>query len=110
MPGIFKKLENVVADVATLNVQTFTGDFTALVEGARGKSIEELNQIIAGATKTGTLSLAMSTRVELDGDTLHFIGNGATETAVRAHHEAVRAAQEYRAALLQAFGDVIGIR
>lgn len=110
MPGIFKKIENAVADVSTLNVQTFTGDFTVLVEGARGKSIEELDKIIADATKNGTLSLAMSTRVELDGDTLHFIGNSASETAVRAHHEAVKAAQEYRSALLQAFGDLIGIR
>jgi hypothetical protein len=110
MSGIFKKLENVVADVATLNVQTFTGDFAAVVAGGKGKSLEQLDAIIAEATKNGTLSLAMSTRVELDGDTLHFIGNSATDTAVAAHHEAVKAAQEYRTSLLQAFADVIGIR
>lgn len=110
MSGIFKKIENAVTDLANLNVQTFTGNIKAKVEGAKGKSIKELGAILAEAAKQGELSLAMSTRVELDGDTLLFIGDGATETAVRAHHEAVKAAQEYRSALLDAFGDVIGLR
>lgn len=106
--GVFKKLGEEIADLSQLRVQTFTGNITALIDTTSG-TIIEWQKLLDDAKSTGKVSLAADTKVNFDGDTELFIATDASANLVKAHNDAVAAAQQVRQGLLETFKDVLNI-
>ncbi len=103
-----KRLKDEIVDLAEMRVQTFTGNLTAQVEGAGG-NIQDWGTLLDSAKSSGQVRLAMDTQMKIDGDTLLFIADGVPEDVKDAHLDAVEGAREYRAGMIEAFADLLGL-
>jgi hypothetical protein len=108
--GPLAKLEKGVLDLAELEVLTFTGELTAVVNDQDAINWEEL---LKKAKTEGEVALVAATLIKIDGDTLLFFASEASahyEALKQSHLEATRAAQQYRQGLVEAFADLLGIK
>lgn len=103
-----KKLGEGVVDILSMRVQTFTGTLRAQVDGASG-NIQDWSALLDQAKAAGEVNLAMDTNMAIDGDTTLFIADGVPEDVKDAHLEAVEGAREYRAGIVEAFADLLGM-
>lgn len=104
-----KKLKDGIVDLAQMRVQTFTGNLTATID-AEGGSIADWEALLDKAKNSGEVRLAMDTAMEIDGDTVLFIADGLAPDITDAHVDAVEGAREYRAGMIDAFADLLGIK
>ena len=105
--GIFKEIKDGIGDLAELEVQTFTGSVTTAIHGGAGSALDWTKLIAESKKSTGAVSLAASTTVKIDGDTRLFFGDDLTADLLKAHRDAVDAAVQYRAGLLEMLKDAL---
>jgi hypothetical protein len=104
-----KKLAEEIVDLAEMRVQTFTGNLTAIID-AEGGDIADWGALLDKAKSKGEVRLAMDTAMKIDGDTNLFIADGLADDIKDAHLDAVEGAREYRAGMIDAFADLLGIK
>jgi hypothetical protein len=101
----FDALKAGLTDFSKLEVRTFTGDISALIEGATGEL--DVGAIVDAAVKDGTITLRLYTRLDADGDSDQFFSDGPIDPiVVDAHTSAFRMGQEIRHSYLELFKDV----
>ncbi|RDV25575.1 hypothetical protein DXV75_09810 [Alteromonas aestuariivivens] len=102
--GIKDSLQNAVGDLATLSVETYTGELSVAVnsdnKSLKWSDLLSLTQS-EDATIKGKLKLVLATQVNIDGDAKNFIASsGVTEALIEAHSAAVRNGSEFRAKII----------
>ena len=104
--GAFKKLEDGIADLSKLTVQTFSGTLSSSVINADG-SVADFQNLLKEAKSSGTVNLAAMTEISLDGDTTTFMATGIDPVTSAAHQAAFKAAQDYRQGVINMFKDAL---
>jgi hypothetical protein len=107
MADVIKKLAEGAMDLTELEVLTFEGQLTAIVDN---ENLIEWDKLLEKAKTVGEVNLVAATQFKIDGDTLFFVAPDVPESLRRAHIEATAAAQQYRQGLVEAFADLLGIR
>jgi len=106
--ALIKDLEEKITDLSELKVQTVTGDVSLILEK---KSLEDLESLLkpaqGEAVETAKLKLILDTTIKFDGDSINFIGDGATADQIKVHKEAVEAGLKQRQGLLEMFKGLI---
>ncbi|MEM1182120.1 MAG: hypothetical protein AAGM22_27475, partial [Acidobacteriota bacterium] len=82
--GALAKLKDAAIDLAEMRVQTFTGNLSAEIDAAGG-NISDWEALLDKAKASGTVRLAMDTKMEIDGDTTLFIGDGVADDVKQSH-------------------------
>jgi len=115
-------LEEAAKDVLALQVLTFTGEVTAFIGAKTKKDANNQEQTVgldvkweeffkqAAGISEGRLTLVAATQVEVDGDTILFVAEGAPEPLRQAHIEATQAAQQYRQELVTGLAQLVGFK
>jgi len=103
---LLKGVKSGLKDLASLEVQTFTGDIQAKVKNQPiGKIGSILNAI---TTDDSEIKLVLHTKVSADGDGVIFFQKGdIPEHAMKAHAAALKAGTEVRQGILTLFKDLI---
>lgn len=107
--SVFKKLGEGIADLSELNVQTFTGSITSVIDDTAEGSVIDWQKLMAQAKTSGAVKLAASTKVKFDGDADAYFASDITPELMEAHLQAVEAGQSIREGLVDMFRDIIGI-
>lgn len=128
--SIAETLKDVVGDLSSLDVTTFTGDIKAVVKTKQvetGKDAEgniltaekrviewdsfmdtALGQAPADVEVEGELNLSLATHVKIDGDATHFVtSNEIPDYVLKTHGEAVKNGLEYRNQIISFLGGKI---
>ncbi len=99
------KLSAALADLTSLEVRTYRGDITTVVDTAGDGALRMKEWLAQQAT--GNLKLVRLTRSEFDGDTVLVVDDGTTEAGpvpqqiTAAHEAAVQSAHEMRRGLAE---------
>lgn len=114
--GVFKKLGEGIADLTSLEVVTLTGTVQVKINDARNENGEKSGSIIDWTTlieqandTSGNVSLVAATKVEFDGDTQQFAADGASQTLLDTHQQAVENAKDVREGLVSMFRSLLGL-
>lgn len=128
--SIAETLKDVVGDLSSLDVTTFTGDIKAVVKTEQvetgkddaGNIVTEEKHVIewdrfmdtalgqdpAGEEVTGEMNLILATHVKIDGDATHFVtSNEIPDYVLKTHGEAVKNGLEYRNQIINFLGGKI---
>ncbi|MCP4672437.1 MAG: hypothetical protein GY857_14160 [Desulfobacula sp.] len=101
-------LKNVVCDLTSIEVQTYVGDLKVLIKDPKKPS--DFEKLLKAGTTSGSLKLALVTKLNFDGDGFVLVPESATPDYIQnAHNAALKAGNEVRQGLLSLFGDVIGL-
>ncbi len=107
LKGALESLKTAVGDLASLEVQTYTGSIVVKADGKMG----DIETVLKDGKTNGTLTLVAVTKMNFDGDAINLVPADNFPEHVRdAHDAAVTAGIETRQGLLQLFGDVIGLK
>ena len=110
-----RKVGNFVEDIATVEVQTYTGS-VALIDAATAPNLpvadgqSRFAAILAKAKDTADLKLVGHTVLDFSGDALLFRSNDpevGTEALLAAHDSAVTAGIQSRQAIVDLFKDIV---
>jgi hypothetical protein len=107
--GVFKKLGEGIADLSELNVQTFTGDITSVINQGASGSVIDWTKLLKNARTTGKVKLVASAKIKFDGDSDTYFAEDIPSTMLNAHLTAVEAGQNVREGLIEMFKDLLGI-
>ena len=108
--GVFKALGEGIADLSELNVQTFTGNITSVVDNTASGNVLDWAKLIKDASKaTGSVKLVACAKIKFDGDSDMFFAEDIPTEVLEAHVAAVEAGQKVREGLLAMFKGVLGI-
>jgi hypothetical protein len=107
--SVFKKLAEDIADLAELNVNTFTGELKAVVGGSGATNIIKWDELLEKAAAGGEVTLVASTRQKLDGDSDSFYTRNPPTDLLETHKQAVEAGRQVRRGLIEMFGDLVGL-
>ena len=108
--GVFKKLGEGIADLTELNVQTFSGDLTSVIDKSTGgSSVIDWTKLLKDAKTTGKVKLVASAKIKFDGDSDTFFAEDISPDMLDAHLVAVEAGQKVREGLLAMFKDILNI-
>lgn len=108
--GVFKKLGEGIADLSELNVQTFTGDLTAVIDKPTSGNMIDWTKLLKEAKTTGKVKLVASARIKFDGDSDTYFAEDISSDILDAHLVAVEAGQKVREGLLNIFKDILNIK
>ncbi len=108
--GVFKKLGEGIADLSELNVQTFSGDLTSVIDKSAGGSVIDWTKLLKDAKTTGKVKLIASAKIKFDGDSDTYFTEDISPDMLDAHLVAVEAGQKVREGLLSMFKDILNIR
>jgi hypothetical protein len=109
MKKLAKSLANVVGDLGSLTVETYTGSVQSVIKVEGSKSVIDwenmFNKSVDGqnnqVTTTGVVKLALATHVNIDGDSRHFVADAELpDYLVQSHAEAVKNSSDYRAMMI----------
>ncbi|MCP4567408.1 MAG: hypothetical protein GY841_07500 [FCB group bacterium] len=106
---IGEAIKNMVTDAAELEVNTFTGDLKAIFSApAQGKKVSFLDwsKIKQKAKAEGTVQLAASSQMKIDGDQNQFFASNITPELLEAHHAAVESGLLVRQGFVRLVKDV----
>jgi len=107
LEGALKSLQTAVGDLASLEVQTYTGSIDVQVDG----TMADIETVLQNGKSNGTLRLVAVTKMNFDGDAINLVPADKFQDHVRvAHDAALKAGIETRQGLLQLFGDIIGLK
>lgn len=107
--GVFRKLGEGIADLSELNVQTFSGDLTAVIDKSSGGSVIDWTKLLKGAKTSGKVKLVASARIKFDGDSDTYFAEDIPSDMLDAHLVAVEAGQKVREGLINMFKDILNI-
>ncbi len=108
--SIFKKLGEGIADLSELNVQTFSGSITGVIDSSASGNVLDWVKLVKDASKAaGSVKLMASARIKFDGDSDVFFAEDISDVMMTAHLTAVEAGQKVREGLISMFKDLIGI-
>ncbi len=107
--GVFKKLGEGIADLSELNVQTFTGDLTGVIDKPDSGSVIDWTKLLKEAKTTGKVKLVASAKIKFDGDSDTFFAEDIPSDMLEAHLVAVEAGQKVREGLLNMFKEILNI-
>lgn len=107
--GVFKKLGEGIADLSELNVQTFSGDITSVIDKTNGGSVIDWTKLLKDARTSGKVRLVASAKIKFDGDSDTFFAEDIAPDMLDAHLVAVEAGQKVREGLLSMFKDILNI-
>ena len=107
LKGALESLKTAVGDLASLEVQTYTGSIAVTADG----QMDDIETVIKDGKANGTLTLVAVTKMNFDGDAINLVPEEAFPDHIRnAHDSAIQAGIETRQGLMQLFGDVIGLK
>lgn len=105
---IWKKFEEIVEDIATVDVSTFQGDVKIdLPAGEKFNPRVFFENLQGKFTDGSSLTLVAHTHVEFDLDCVLITKLDADAKALEAHNSAVKAAVDARMSVLRAVKDLI---
>jgi|GEM_PF-900558 len=130
LSSIAETLKDVVGDLSSLDVTTFTGDIKAVVKTEQleaGKDADgnivtapkhviewdrfmdtALGQDPAGVDVEGEMKLILATHIKIDGDATHFVAsNEIPDYVLKTHADAVKNGLEYRNQIINFLGGKI---
>ena len=107
----FVSLKKGIADISSVEVQTFTGDLSTVITESNGESVLDWENLLKNATSDtqGSITLMASSKYEFDGDAKLLINPAITPEMREAHDAAVSAGLEVRQGLIDAFYDLIDV-
>ena len=108
--GVFKKLGEGIADLSELNVQTFSGDLTSVIDKSASGSVIDWTKLLKDAKTTGKVKLVASAKIKFDGDSDTFFAEDISPDMLDAHLVAIEAGQKVREGLLSMFKDILNIK
>lgn len=116
LKSIADTLKKATGDLATLQVETYTGKLGAVLN--TDKTEIDWSNIFASAVMPevegqveGHVNLVLATQVKFDGDATHFVADGEIpEYILKTHADAVKNGSEYRSEIVTFLaGKVAGI-
>jgi len=107
--SVFKKLGEGIADLSELNVQTFSGSITSVIDDTSEGNVIDWEKLMAQAKTSGAVKLVASTKIKFDGDSDAYFANDITPEMLEAHLQAIEAGQNVREGLITMFKDALGI-
>jgi len=111
-----EKLKDAVGDLTSLEVQTITGNISAVTakdtdaasRPRSGGSIIDWTKAVKNARTSADVQLVLATKINFDGDATLFIRNGEIPDYMRnAHEQAVSAGLRVRSDLMNLAKDTI---
>jgi hypothetical protein len=108
--GVFKKLGEGIADLSELNVQTFSGDLTSVIDKSTGGSVIDWPKLLKDAKTTGKVKLVASAKIKFDGDSDSYFADDIAPDMLDAHLVAIEAGQKVREGLLSMFKEILNIK
>lgn len=108
MPKGWKEISNslseAVGDLASLSVETYTGELEVIVS-EDNKSLKWDSMLATARSEDqsvkGKLKLALATHVKIDGDSINFIAEeGVTSALIETHASAVKNGSEFRSKVI----------
>jgi len=108
--GVFKKLGDGIADLSELNVQTFCGDLTSVIDKSTSGSVIDWTKLLKDAKTTGKVKLVASAKIKFDGDSDSYFAEDIPPDMLDAHLVAIEAGQKVREGLLSMFKELLNIK
>ena len=108
--GVFKKLGEGIADLSELNVQTFCGDLTSVIDKSTGGNVIDWPKLLKDAKTTGSVKLVASAKIKFDGDSDSYFADDISPDMLDAHLVAIEAGQKVREGLLSMFKEILNIK
>ena len=104
---ISETLKNAVGDLTSLEVTTYTGDVKLVSQGGK----IQWDKILTQADAEVEVNLTLATKIEIDGDAIHFVSSTEIPKYVMdTHSEAVRNGSEFRTQIINFLaGKVAGL-
>ena len=109
MANVFKKLGEGIADLAELNVQTFSGDVTSVIDQSQSGSVIDWTKLLKDAKSSVKIKLMASSKIKFDGDSDAFFAEDISADMLKAHMTAIEGGQKVREGLITMFKGVLGI-
>lgn len=109
MANVFVKLKDGIADLAELNVQTFTGDVTSVISQSQSGSVIDWPKLLKDAKTSGKIKLMASSIIKFDGDSDVFFADDISPDMQKAHLTAVEGGQKVREGLVAMFKGLLGL-
>lgn len=107
--SVFKKLGEGIADLSELNVQTFSGDITAVLDKNTSGNVIDWTKLLKEAKAAGKVKLIAAARIQFDGDSDNYFAEDIPADMLEAHLTAVEAGQSVREGLIAMFKDILEI-
>jgi hypothetical protein len=102
--AISSTIGEAVGDLASLSVETYTGDLEVIVDTTTNKIKYDSMMATARSNEAavkGKLKLALATHIKIDGDSVNFISEtGVTEALIQTHASAVKNGSEFRSKII----------
>ena len=108
--SVFKKLGQGIADLSELNVQTFSGDLTSVIDKSTSGSVIDWTKLLKDAKTTGKVKLVASAKIKFDGDSDSFFAEDIPPDMLDAHLVAIEAGPKVREGLISMFKDILDIK
>ena len=107
--SVFKALGDGIADLSQLNVQTFSGNISSVIDSTTNGTVLDWEKLLADAKSSGNVKLMASAKIQFDGDSDTFFAEGISQDMLNAHLTAVQAGQKVREGLIEMSKDVLDI-
>ena len=110
--GALSGLRNAIGDLTSLEVNTYIGDLSAVVEPGGDLNISDFDKLVKGAKgASGNIQLVASTKINFDGDCKqYFDRNTMPSHVVEAHAVALQSGQEVREGIIKLFTGLLDIK
>jgi len=114
MTGALGKIGEVLEDLSSLEVQTYSGSIDVAIDTALGDNgkLKSISDLLASAKATDNdLQLRVVTKMMCDGDAINLVPeNDFPEHIQNVHAAAVKAGIDTRHGLLSLFGGMVGLK
>lgn len=115
LTNFLAKVEAVFVDVTTVDVLTFTGDLSGIVDTKKDDAGKVVSRDIQWANLKklhpdlvkGEIKLAAATHIDFDYDVVNFRAEGLSDDLRDLHNEAVKTSLEARRAFVGMFVDLL---
>jgi hypothetical protein len=110
LKNALETISEVVSDLTSLEVQTYTGNLDVVAKDLKGTTNFEAILNSVKTTANGNLTLRYVTKISIDGDGLVLVPETTSPNHVQdAHAAALKAGHEVRQGLLTLFADITGL-
>lgn len=103
-----KKIEKTLTDVSELNVRTFSGDLSTIIENSTGNLTSGgLDDLLLTGSTSANLKLEALTVMKIDGDIDQFVTTNISENMKAIHDDAVETGKATRTAIIDFVKSVV---